>query len=80
LIPLANVLSALPGLSPPMSQTYAPWPVWSDSTTKEIRYQPMPKKAAIQLYNRARDFDRRTHQVGRHGGAVGHAACRYCTR
>ena len=34
----------------------------------------MPKKAAVRLWHRARDFDRGTHQPGRHGGAVGHTA------
>jgi hypothetical protein len=58
----------------PLPQTYAPWPVWSDSTTAPIRFQPMPKKAAVRLWHRARDFDRGTHQPGRHGGAVGPTA------
>jgi hypothetical protein len=31
----------------------------------------MAKKAAVRLWHRARDFDRGTHQPGRHGGAVG---------
>jgi hypothetical protein len=64
--------AALPGFG--ASKTYAAWPVWSDSTTKEVRFQPMPKKVAIRLWHRARDFDRRTHVVGRHGGTLGHAA------
>ena len=34
----------------------------------------MPKKQAVRLWRRARDFDRGTHQPGRHGGAVGHTA------
>jgi hypothetical protein len=34
----------------------------------------MPKKAAVKLWHRARAFDRTTHQLGRHGGAVGHTA------
>jgi hypothetical protein len=34
----------------------------------------MPKKAATKLWHRARDFDRQTHQAGKHGGAVGHSA------
>jgi hypothetical protein len=55
-------------------KTYAAWPVWSDSTTKTIRFQPIPKKEATKLWHRARDFDRRTHQPGKHGGNVGHAA------
>jgi hypothetical protein len=65
-------LPALPGFEG--SKTYAAWPVWSGSTTKEIRFQPMPKKAATKLWHRARDFDRQTRQDGKHGGAVGHAA------
>ncbi len=69
---LAYASPALPGLSGP--QTYAAWPVWSESTTQEIRFQPLPKKAAVRLWHQARDFDRRTHQPGRHGGAVGHSA------
>jgi hypothetical protein len=65
---------ALPFL--PLPQTYAAWPVWSGSTTAPIRFAPMPKKAAAsrRSWNGARDFDRGTHQPGRHGGSVGHAA------
>ena len=63
---------ALPGFACP--KTYAAWPVWSGSTTKEIKFQGMPKKAATRLWHRARDFDRQTRQAGKHGGAVGHTA------
>jgi len=56
------------------TKTYAAWPVWSDSTTKEISFQRMPKKAATKLWHRARDFDRKTRTPGHHGGKVGHAA------
>lgn len=69
---LAYASPALPGFTGP--KTFAAWPVWSDSTTKDIRFQPMPKKAAVRLWHRARDFDRQSHMEGRHGGAVGHAA------
>ena len=71
---LALCLPALPfpGYSPP--RTYAAWPVWSDSTTKEVKFQPLRKKAATKLWHRARDFDRKTKQKDHHGGAVGHAA------
>jgi hypothetical protein len=55
-------------------RTHAAWPVWSGSTTKEIKFQRMPKKVATRLYHRARDFDRKTNKPGQHGGAVGHAA------
>ena len=63
---------ALPGFN--LSKTYAAWPVWSGSTTKEIKFQPMPKKVATRLWHRARDFDRQTRQRGKHGGALGHMA------
>jgi hypothetical protein len=65
--------------SPDYRVTFLPpvvgaWPVWSGSTTTPIRFAPMPKKAAVRLWHRARDFDRGTHQSGRHGGSVGHTA------
>jgi hypothetical protein len=63
---------ALPGFEGP--KTFAAWPVWSASTRKDVRFQPMPKKAATRLWHRARDFDRQTRRKDRHGGAVGHAA------
>jgi hypothetical protein len=69
---LAQNLPALPGFAGP--KTYAAWPVWSDSTTKDIRFQPMPKKAAVRIWHRARDFDRQTRRRDCHGGAVGHSA------
>ena len=64
-------LPPLPGFALP--QTYAAWPVWSDSTTAPVRFAPLAKKAAVRLWHRARDFDRTTRQPGRHGGALGHA-------
>lgn len=70
---LAYALPALPGL-PDGPKTYAAWPVWSGSTTKKIKFQPLPKKQATKLWHRARAFDRQTHEAGKHGGAVGHAA------
>ena len=63
-----------PPLPVPMPATGAPWSAWSGSTTEAIRSQPMPKKAAVRLWHRARDFDRQTRTEGRHGGAVGPSA------
>jgi hypothetical protein len=68
---LPHLLPPLPGFTA-LARTYAPWPVWADSTTTPIRFAPLPKKAAVKLWHRARDFDRGTHQPGHHGGAVGH--------
>jgi hypothetical protein len=59
--------------------TRAPWPVWRGSIANPVRFVAMPKKAAVRLWHRARDFDRNTHQPGRHGGAVGSAAMQVLT-
>ena len=53
-------IATLPGFAA-LSRTYAPWPVWSGSTTKPVQFAAMPKKAAVRLWHRARDFDRGTH-------------------
>ena len=71
MLPLAQFI---PGAGRESLKSYAAWPVWSDSTTKEIRFQRVPKKVATRIYHRARDFDRKTNKAGCHGGAVGPAA------
>lgn len=56
------------------AKTYAPWPVWRDSTRAQVKFQPIPKKLAVRLWHRARAYDRQTRREGRHGGAVGPTA------
>jgi hypothetical protein len=68
---LSHLLPPLPGFTV-LARTYAPWPVWTGSTTQPVRFVAMPKKAAVRLWHRARDFDRDTHEPGHHGGALGH--------
>src|SRR5689334_21048578 len=63
-----QILPGLPGLIEP---TYAAYPVWGDSTTKPVQFVPLPKKEAVRIWHRARDFDRQTHTPGKHGGALG---------
>jgi hypothetical protein len=70
--PLSH-LPPLPGFTA-LARTYAPWPVWADSVAKPVRFAPLAKKAAVRLWYRARDFDRGSHEPGKHGGAVGHTA------
>src|SRR5262249_47418994 len=53
-------------------KTYATWPVWRDSTTKDVRFLPLAKKEAAKWWHKARRFDRQTHRPGGHGGAIGH--------
>jgi hypothetical protein len=69
MLPLAQLMPALPGFAGP--KTYAAWPVWRDSTTAEVKFQPMPKKKAVRLYHDARRFERQTRQPGRQDGALG---------
>lgn len=71
---LPSVLPIPPPISTFGLKTFAPWPVWSGSTTSPVKPVPMPKKAAVRLWHRARAFDRQTRRAGHHGGAVGHAA------
>src|SRR5437764_1073595 len=51
--------------------SYAPWRVWSESTTKDTRFVPMPKKAAIRIYHKAMNWNRSGKLAGRHGGLIG---------
>jgi hypothetical protein len=67
MLPLANFMPPLAG----SQKTYAPSPVWRDSTTDDVKFSPMPKKAAAKLYHRARAFERRTRQPGKQDGALG---------
>ena len=61
------------GLIRPAPKTYATWPVWHDSTTKEVKFQPMKKKEAVILWHKARQFERQTRQPGKQDGALGSA-------
>jgi hypothetical protein len=59
------------GTLPYALSTRAIWPVWKDSTTKEVRFQPLPKKQAVRLWHDARRFERQTRRPGRQDGAIG---------
>jgi hypothetical protein len=78
MLPLANALSdLLPGLGMPRfavassQRTYAAWPVWRDSTTKTVKFMPLPKKQAVKIYHKARAFERQTRRKGKQDGALG---------
>ena len=56
------------GLIPPAPKTYAAWPVWHDSTTREVKFQPMKRKEAAMLWHKARTVrapDTAARQAGR---------------
>jgi hypothetical protein len=71
--PLADLMPRLPGMTALCGtlKTCAPSPVWSGSTTAEVRFQPLPKKQAVKLWHRARAYERQTRQPGRQDGALG---------
>ena len=52
-------------------KTYAPAPVWRDSTTTDVKFHPLPKRQAVKLWHFARDFERRTRQPGHQDGIIG---------
>lgn len=66
------LLSGLPVFNG--GKTYAPSPVWKDSTTNEARFAPLPKKQAARIWHKARRYDRQTRQHGKHGGVIGRTA------
>jgi hypothetical protein len=72
LISLSQTVGSLfPDLIPVSPQsTYAAWPVWRDSTTKEVKFQPLKKKQAVRLWHDARRFERQTRRPGKQDGAV----------
>jgi hypothetical protein len=69
---LSAVLPALPGF--PSPQTRSPWPVWRNSVAGPVRFAPLSRKQAANLWHQARRWDRDTCQPGRHGGIIGRAA------
>ena len=68
---MSHAIPSLPGFAGP--KTYASWPVWKGSVRQEVRFSPMAKRQAVQLWHKARKFDRATKLQGKHGGLIGHA-------
>jgi hypothetical protein len=70
---MSNAMTAgtlFPGMSP-HARTYAAWPVWKDSTSGEVKFAPMTRKAARRIWHDARRFERQTRVPGRQDGAIG---------
>jgi hypothetical protein len=57
--------------------TYAPWQVWSGSSTKKGPFVPLAKephlarKAAARIYRKAMNWNASGKLAGRHGGVIG---------
>jgi hypothetical protein len=54
---IAYALPQLPGFDSLRPKTYAAWPVWNGSTTDEIKWPQVVKKAVIKWYHNARDWN-----------------------
>lgn len=54
-----------------LPSTYALWPVWRDSTTQEVRYEPLSKRRAVQTWHKIRRFERQTRRPGHQDGIIG---------
>jgi len=67
---IAYALPQIPGFDSLRPKTYAAWPVWKDSTTDAVRFQPLKRKEAARRWQKARRFDRQTHLPGKHGDVV----------
>jgi hypothetical protein len=73
MVPLSALMPGLPTYERP--GTLAPWPIWSGSCAKPVRFGGMPKKQAVKLYHQARVWNRQRRARG-YGGALGSAAMR----
>jgi hypothetical protein len=49
----------------------AVWPVWRDSVRRQVKFQPISKRLAVQLWHKARRFERQTRRPGLQDGAIG---------
>ena len=68
---MIGIKGKLPELRFGAGQSADVFPVWRGSVRAEVRFTPLPKKAAARLWHRAREWDRATREPGRHGGKVG---------
>jgi hypothetical protein len=71
---LAFALPPLPGFDSP--KTYAAWPVWSGSTTDEIKWPKVVKEAVVAWYHKARNWNALKEAAGRYGGTLGSSCLR----
>lgn len=54
-----------------MLHTNRVWPCWRDSIRHNHKFTPLPKKAAVRLFHKARRFERQTRRPGYQDGAIG---------
>jgi hypothetical protein len=47
------------------------WPVHADSARGPVKFQPLSRKQAYEIWNRAREWERDSRQPGQRGGIIG---------
>lgn len=52
--------AAAPQFAHLAAKTFAAFPVWSNSTTRDVKFSPLPKKEAVRIFHHARRFERQT--------------------
>lgn len=73
---LAYALPDLPGFDSLRPKTYAAWPVWTGSTTDQIKWPKVIKDAVVNWYHQARHWNALKQAAGRYGGTLGSSALR----
>ena len=71
---LAHALPSFPGFDSP--KTYAAWPVWTGSTTDQIKWPKVVKEAVTNWYHKARNWNAAKEAAGRYGGTLGGSCMR----
>ena len=69
-----NVNSQLNFASVGASQSYSSFKVWRGSTTRDVKFAPLPRRSAARIFHNARRFERTTRTSGRQDGALGRNA------
>jgi len=58
--PLIAAIGGKPDFASLSFKTYSHSPVWKNSTTAEVKFVPLPKKAAVILFHNARRWEQQT--------------------
>jgi hypothetical protein len=58
-------------VSPGALKKKAPCPVWSGTTCEPVRFQPLPRRQAVEIYHDVRRLERRTRHPNHQDGAIG---------
>jgi len=52
------------------------WPVHADSVRGDVKFHPVTRKQAFEIWNRAREWERDSRKRGDRGGIIGYVGMR----